>query len=54
MMKYIFRTILFFMLVVSVSACGVKGKLKTPDQIEKQEAKETAKKAKEAEDTGQE
>lgn len=31
---------------LSITACGVKGKLKTPDQIEKQAAKE-AKKAQE-------
>lgn len=34
-----FRIILLSLLVVPVTSCGVKGKLKTPDQIKKEEAK---------------
>ncbi len=49
-MPNIFRIVLLVMLAISVSACGIKGKLKTPEQIEKIEAKKAAeaeKKAKE-------
>ncbi|MEQ1705714.1 MAG: lipoprotein [Rickettsiales bacterium] len=37
-------------LLLSLSACGVKGKLKTPDQIEKLEAKEAREKEKKLQD----
>lgn len=55
-MPNIFRIILLLTFATAVSACGLKGKLKTPEQIEKLEAKkaqEEAKKAQEeaAEDT---
>ena len=49
-MASIFRIVLLVILSISVSACGIKGKLKTPEQIEKIEAKKAAeaeKKAKE-------
>lgn len=52
-MRSIFRIFLLMFLASSLSACGVKGKLKTPDQIENQAEKEAKqaedKKAKEAE-----
>jgi predicted small lipoprotein YifL len=38
-MDSIFRIIFLFALVLPISACGLKGKLKTPDQIQKIEAK---------------
>lgn len=51
-MRSIFHIVLLLLVATSISACGVKGKLKTPDQIEKEAAKkakkEEEKKAKEA------
>ncbi len=41
-MASIFRIVLLVILSISVSACGIKGKLKTPEQIEKIEAKKAA------------
>jgi len=38
-MANILRVIFLFALVLPISACGLKGKLKTPDQIQKMEAK---------------
>ena len=42
----VLRVFLLIFLITPLTACGVKGKLKTPEQIEKLEAKE-AKKAQE-------
>jgi predicted small lipoprotein YifL len=52
-MPDIFRLVLLFTMTGLLASCGVKGRLKTPDQIEKQEAKEAhekEKKLKEAEE----
>ncbi len=49
-MPVILNIILAISLAFSLTACGVKGKLKTPDQIEKLEEKQAAKEAKEARD----
>ena len=45
-MQSFFHIFLLMLLAITISACGVKGKLKTPDQIEVQ----AAKKAKQEED----
>lgn len=42
-MPCIFRMVLLVALAGSISACGVKGNLKTPAQIEKEEAKKAKK-----------
>ncbi len=44
-MAGIFRIILLVLLASSVSACGIKGKLKTPEQIEKIDAKKAKEEA---------
>ena len=52
-MPNIFRLVLLFTMIGLLASCGVKGRLKTPDQIEKQEEKEARdkeKKLKEAEE----
>lgn len=49
-MPQIFRVILLLMVTGLLAACGVKGKLKTPDQIERLEAKEAREKEKKAQD----
>ncbi len=60
-MRNIFYIFLSLSLLVTVTACGVKGKLKTPSQIEEQAAKKAkqendkkAKEAKESEDSKEE
>ena len=45
-MTNIFRIIFLLALISPVAACGVKGKVKSPAQIEKEEAKKAAAKAK--------
>ncbi len=45
----IFRMVLLLTCASTLVACGVKGKLKTPNQIEAQEAKKAAKQAKKQE-----
>ena len=45
-MKFI-HIILLLTFASSLTACGNKGRLKTPDQIEKDNAKKAAKEAKE-------
>ncbi len=49
-MPNIFRIILLLTLAISVSACGLKGKLKTPEQIEKLEAKKAQEEAKKSQE----
>ncbi|MEK6746542.1 MAG: hypothetical protein AABY33_05880 [Pseudomonadota bacterium] len=49
-MPHIFRIVLLLTVTGSLAACGVKGKLKTPEQIEKQEAKEAREKEKKLQD----
>ncbi len=49
-MPQIFRMVLLLTITSMLAACGVKGKLKTPDQIEKQEAKEARDKEKKAQE----
>lgn len=49
-MLNILRIILFVSITGVLAACGVKGKLKTPDQIEKLEAKEAREKEKKAQE----
>lgn len=44
-MHIFLNIILAIFVVVPLVACGVKGKLKTPDQIEKQAAKDSQDKA---------
>jgi len=46
MMLKIINISLLIAISCSISACGVKGKLKTPDQIEQDAAKKAAKDAK--------
>lgn len=50
-MRSIFRVFMFLFLAASLAACGVKGKLKTPDQIEKQNAKQKEKEDKKSSDS---
>ena len=46
----IFRIILLFVVIIPTASCGVKGKLKTPEQIEKIEAKKAQEEAKKAQE----
>lgn len=50
----IFRIVLLIMLGCVVSSCGVKGKLKTPVQIEQAEAKKAREEKKMQEDKAKE
>ncbi len=49
-MTNIFRIVLLLVIALPISACGLKGKLKTPDQIQKAEAKKEQEDAKKAQD----
>lgn len=53
-MPNIFRIILLLTFAIAVSACGLKGKLKTPEQIEKLEAKKAQEEAKKAQEESSE
>jgi predicted small lipoprotein YifL len=54
-MANILRVIFLLALALPVSACGLKGKLKTPDQIQKMEAKKAQEEEKaKGEEAGQE
>jgi predicted small lipoprotein YifL len=44
-MRFLLHIFLLFTLTTQITACGNKGNLKTPDQIEKEAAKKAAKKA---------
>ncbi len=45
-MKYLVHVMVFAALATGVSACGHKGKLKTPSQVELEEQKKARKEAK--------
>lgn len=53
-MTRLLRIILLLAMVAPIASCGVKGRLKTPDQIQRIEAKKAAEAQKKAEEAAEE